>query len=81
MTTTRKLLLELDIVLEEYSLIISRARDPALTSEERLKLVRASASAWKRMAAAQRHLELGSIIANDAANGVVLESGSRFQKA
>ena len=81
MKTTRNLLLELDIILEDYTSIIARARDPALTSEERLYLVRASAAASKRLTAAQRHLELASMIANDATTGVVLDSQPRLQKA
>ena len=57
MHSVRELLLKVDIELEDYSHAIARARDPALTNEARLKLIEASAAAWRRLDAAHRRLD------------------------
>ncbi|MDQ0511122.1 hypothetical protein [Ancylobacter amanitiformis] len=56
MRSVRELLLEVDIELEDYSFAISRARNPALSPQERLKLIRASQATWARLEAARREL-------------------------
>ena len=57
MQAVREMLLDVDVELEEYAFIISQARNPALTPEDRLKLVEAGVEAWKRLEAAHRQLE------------------------
>lgn len=49
MSDARALLLTVDVELEHYAATISRARNPALSNEERLKLITASETMWKRL--------------------------------
>lgn len=69
MQTVRELLLEVDMELEDYTGVISRARDPALTPEDRLTLVEASEVVWKRLEAAHKQLERGVCVADNDAMG------------
>jgi len=66
MRNIRQQLLEIDVELEDYGAAIARARNPSLAPEDRLKLIRASEAAWKRLEAAHKQLKSGTIVvAND----------------
>jgi hypothetical protein len=68
MPSIREQLLEIDVELEDYGSAIAKARNPSLTPEDRLKLIRASEASWKRLEAAHRQLKNGAIVvANDGA--------------
>jgi len=69
MNKIRELLLEVDVALEEYSLHIARARDPALTPADRLKLIEACAVIWQNLDAAQRHLQQEVALVNKTQDG------------
>lgn len=67
MPTIRELLLVIDIELEEYAHLVSMARNPALTSNERRNLISVSQATWRRLEAAHRDLENSLIVpANDS---------------
>jgi len=57
MPTIRDLLSEIEAALEDYSYALSKARKPARTADERLRLIRASTDSWRRLVAAQQKLE------------------------
>jgi hypothetical protein len=57
MSSVRELLLDMDMELEDYTFEISKARNPSLTDEDRLSLIRSGEAAWKRLEAVHRELE------------------------
>lgn len=57
MSSVRELLQDVDTELEDYTFEISKARNPSLTEEDRLSLIRAGEVAWKRLEAAHGELE------------------------
>lgn len=60
MTSTQTLLYllsDLEAALEDHSYVLSAARKPSLTPDERLEVVRASKASWQRLEAAQRALD------------------------
>ena len=57
MSTIRELLLAIDVELENYAQLISKARNPALGTQERRDLIAESQETWRQLEAAHRHLE------------------------
>ncbi|MCK0209901.1 hypothetical protein MWN33_17865 [Starkeya koreensis] len=71
MRSLREILLNMDIELEDYTSAIGQARNPMLSDDDRLMLLRSGEASWKRLEAAHRELAvraagLGRTPANDA---------------
>ena len=66
MTNVRDLLLSVDIELEAYHDILCRARNPALSDDERSHLMSQGESAWRRLNSA--HRRLASSVGSDMNN-------------
>jgi hypothetical protein len=57
MPPTRNLLADFEMALEDYSTALSEARNPALTPDERIELLRAMQPLWERIRAVSRDIE------------------------
>lgn len=53
----RRLLVEFEVALLDYSAALTKARNPSLTDSQRLELIQACDPLWERVQSARREID------------------------